>query len=363
VIGFSGFYASASNELFTITVITHLVGDLDPSNDTATAQFNTYTTEREMVVLEIGTATWCQACPGAAIGADDMIDNGHDVAVVEYHHNDNYSEPNGEARLDYYQIIGFPTAVFDGTDKYIGGSYAQSLYPQYLPIYQTRKGIKTAFTMEIYGDNVGNDYSLTIRINKTATIPYQDLKLFMILTESNIPYSWFGLDHLNWVERLVIPDSEGTAIDMMSNDVLDVGLDFTFDNAWDVVNCELAAFIQNADDKEILQATKVMVTDLIQVGIGDDTEASLPRATALKGNYPNPFNASTAIEYSLSEEDMVTIRLFDILGREIATLVNERKQAGKHSVTVDASELGTGVYFYRMDTENFSGTRKMLLIK
>lgn len=360
---FLNFVASAANELYEITVTTLLSGDMNPSNDANTDWFNTYTTPRDMVMLEIGTGTWCQYCPGAAMGAEDMVDNGHSVAVVEYHQGDNFQNQPGLDRIGYYGITGYPTAVFDGVEKFIGGSNTQSMYPQYLPIYQDRIAINSAFTMDIFGENVGNDYTLTIRIDRQATIPYQNIKLMVALTESDIPYNWYGLDHLDWVERIMIPGSEGTDIDMMSNEHLDVNLNFTFDNAWDIENCELAAFIQNVDDKEILQGTKKMVLELTPVGVGDNIEASLPVATGLNGNYPNPFNASTRINYSLSEDQFVTIKLYDLLGREVSTLISEQQQAGKHSVVFDASEFSTGVYFYRMETDNYSETRKMSLIK
>ena len=66
---------------------------------------------REMVVLEIGTGTWCQYCPGSAMGADDLIENGFDVAVIEYHSGDEYQTTQSQARVNYYNITGFPTAV------------------------------------------------------------------------------------------------------------------------------------------------------------------------------------------------------------------------------------------------------------
>ncbi|MBX2991160.1 MAG: T9SS type A sorting domain-containing protein [Bacteroidetes bacterium] len=95
------------------------------------------------------------------------------------------------------------------------------------------------------------------------------------------------------------------------------------------------------------------------------------RATtyALYQNYPNPFNPTTTIQYSLSSQErggvrsLVTLRVFDVLGREVATLVNEVKEAGEHSVTFDARNLPSGVYFYHMKSGTFSATRKLVLMK
>lgn len=90
---------------------------------------------REMVVLEIGTGTWCTYCPGAAMGADDLVENGHHVAVVENHNGDSYANAYSNARNSFYAITGYPTAIFDGVLKVSGGSHSQSMYSTYLPKY------------------------------------------------------------------------------------------------------------------------------------------------------------------------------------------------------------------------------------
>ncbi len=88
-----------------------------------------------------------------------------------------------------------------------------------------------------------------------------------------------------------------------------------------------------------------------------------PVVYKLSQNYPNPFNPSTTISYQITSAGNVEIKIYDVLGKEIMTLVNENKSAGKHNITFDASSLTSGVYFYRIITANFSETRKMLLLK
>lgn len=88
-----------------------------------------------------------------------------------------------------------------------------------------------------------------------------------------------------------------------------------------------------------------------------------PTAYALAQNYPNPFNPTTTITYRIPEAGQVTIKLYDSLGREFFTLVNDRKPAGEHSVRVDASKLPNGVYTYRMVSGNFVQTRQMTVLK
>ncbi len=83
----------------------------------------------------------------------------------------------------------------------------------------------------------------------------------------------------------------------------------------------------------------------------------------LKQNYPNPFNPSTQINFSLEEDTFVTLIVFDILGREIAILINDRVSRGNHKIQFDGSSLESGIYFYELVTESFRDVKKFVLIK
>lgn len=91
-----------------------------------------------------------------------------------------------------------------------------------------------------------------------------------------------------------------------------------------------------------------------------------PNDFSLSYNYPNPFNPSTRLSFvigSASSGSFVTLKVYDVLGNEIATLINEEKSAGKYEIQFDASGLSSGVYYYRLQTENFIETKKMVLLK
>jgi hypothetical protein len=92
-------------------------------------------------------------------------------------------------------------------------------------------------------------------------------------------------------------------------------------------------------------------------------ERVLPIRYALEQNYPNPFNPATRITFCIPDDKLVTLKIFDLLGREIAVLVNEKKQAGIHSVDWNAVGFPSGVYFYRMQAGSFTGTKKLVLLK
>lgn len=92
-------------------------------------------------------------------------------------------------------------------------------------------------------------------------------------------------------------------------------------------------------------------------------EPQLPKQCVLEQNYPNPFNPSTDIRFEISESRLVTLKVYDLLGRELATLVNQWKPAGRYLVNWDATGLPTGVYFCRMQAGDFVETKKLLLLR
>ena len=89
----------------------------------------------------------------------------------------------------------------------------------------------------------------------------------------------------------------------------------------------------------------------------------IPTSYALNQNFPNPFNPTTTISYQIPKDGPVTIKIFDALGREVTTLVDEFKSAGQYSVKFDASHLSTGIYFYSIKSGDFNAVKKMALIK
>jgi hypothetical protein len=102
--------------------------------------------------------------------------------------------------------------------------------------------------------------------------------------------------------------------------------------------------------------------DYLQVGI-NTIETKIPEKFSLYQNYPNPFNPVTKISFDIAKQEFVSLKIFDALGRELNTLVNEVKAPGSYAIDFDGTNLPSGIYFYKLQTENYSGTKKMLLIK
>ena len=103
-------------------------------------------------------------------------------------------------------------------------------------------------------------------------------------------------------------------------------------------------------------ADPVIVTSLN----GDVTKITNYR---LEQNYPNPFNPTTTIKYQIPELSFVTIKVYDVLGNEVATLINEEKPAGSYTVDFNGHEIPSGIYFYRLESGPFTQTKKLILLK
>ncbi len=116
----------------------------------------------------------------------------------------------------------------------------------------------------------------------------------------------------------------------------------------------------------LIDVAKIEISDYFNSTVVTSVQRvddAVPSGFELGQNYPNPFNPATTVRYSVPASGNVTMRLFTILGEEVATLVNEMQHAGTYSVSVDGSRLASGVYFYRIETGTFSAVKKMLLMK
>jgi hypothetical protein len=94
-----------------------------------------------------------------------------------------------------------------------------------------------------------------------------------------------------------------------------------------------------------------------------DGHATMPKSFALEQNYPNPFNPSTTIKYELPKSSVVRLSVYDIIGREVSVLVNERRDSGVHEIKFDGSNLASGVYFYRLQAGDFVQSKRLVLLK
>lgn len=233
----------------------------------ATAIVFSQSVQRNKVIMEISTGTWCQYCPGAATGVDNLVTSGANVAAIEYHNGDAYANTYSNARNTYYAVTGYPTAHFDGPTNYVGGAHCGDTPDNYTSYYNNAYAVPSPVTLDISGTNAGNTYNLVLSLHKVSTISGTDLRVMLVLAETGItcaawPPSWLCLTQVNFVERLMAPDENGTSINFNSGDMKIVTLSFTKDASWVNANCSLIAFIQDYGTKTIYNGAMVALNSL-----------------------------------------------------------------------------------------------------
>jgi hypothetical protein len=199
------------------------------------------------------------------------------------------------------------------------------------------------------GQNDDGTIAPTAPGGSIAFAPAECIRVLRNLWENYRPQTWtqygfrdaFNLS-VNWFGPDVIGIDQGPIIIMIEN--------YRTQKVWN-------RFMQNPDVQRGLQAAGFLpVTDV-------RNESSTPNQFALSQNYPNPFNPTTNIRFRISNSGFVSLKVYDVLGREVSVLVNDTMAAGNHNVTWDATNVSNGIYFCKLAAGAFSGTVKMILIK
>ena len=206
---------------------------------------------RQFVLSEDFTSTKCTYCPGAAMGMDDLLSNGKMVAVVASHSNGMGTEPftntYSAARNTMYNVSAFPSVAFDGIKGYVGGNHSTTMYGTYLPLYNQCIALTSPVTMSMVVTNAGLNFTAVVTLTKTDVISSASNILYFFVTQSNIAYNWEGQSELNHVNRLMVPNENGTPVDFSGGDVQSVTLNFAMDAAWPLADCEFIAALQDKD--------------------------------------------------------------------------------------------------------------------
>ena len=178
----------------------------------------------------------------------------------------------------------------------------------------------------------------------------------------NLSQSWDGSGWMN--SNQTISTYNGFQLSTSTQQYWDAG-------AWQNSNYDVYSYDGNGNLTEILYQqwlgsayenyAKIVYTYIPVTGVDDKNIE--PVSFTLNQNYPNPFNPATIISWEMPVRSFITLKVYDVLGNEITTLVNEEKPAGKYEINFDANNLSSGVYYYRITTGNFTQTNKMILIR
>ena len=112
----------------------------------------------------------------------------------------------------------------------------------------------------------------------------------------------------------------------------------------------------------VIEGRIVADTTTVNVGVEENKDL-IPNRFQLKQNYPNPFNPTTTLSFVIGHQSLVSLKVYNLLGEEVATIVNKELPAGDYKYHWNASNLASGVYFYRLKAEKFIDTKKLILLK
>jgi photosystem II stability/assembly factor-like uncharacterized protein len=223
---------------------------------------------------------------------------------------------------------------------------------------------------------------------ETINTLHNSTVLSLYTTNNNITYAGLNADFnnsilkssddgLSW-EAVVSFPVRGAIVDINQNSIGDIFVASKYDgvyrsqdngNSWLLISNEGISNLR-------IQTMSISMDGYIYIGtwrgslfksIHSTTNVEstnyLPKDFLLNQNYPNPFNPSTSMQYTIGSRQFVTLKVFDLLGREVAILVNEEKPAGEYEVEFNGVNLPSGIYFYQLNAEQYSETKKMVLLK
>lgn len=257
-----------------------------------------------------------------------------------------YSPIVNDVTLTTFDPGSWPTAR---TNKYLAStSYTGRSY-----LYDSRSGESFMFEGSIGADNLGVNCCVARKDNNNVLYGYSALTGTVAeLQTTETPFAGHAVDYIG-----------------LAHESYSYTRYFAFNGYYGnwVELVPLANYVGEkcgARTAIVLRSTTIYAFDPEGGGtFVEEDIPQLPSSVSLSQNYPNPFNGTTIIGYSLSAKSDVTIIIFDILGRRVATLDQGRQGAGNYKVAWDSDEISSGVYYYRIKAGNISETKKMLLLK
>jgi len=315
-----------------------------------------------VVVLEIFTGTWCYYCPAGANGAEDLHEeHPGKVLIVEYHvgASDPFANNYVTPRYNLYGITGVPTAVFDGVEQVVGGGHTGSKFFTYNSKYNIRANIEPPLEISLTQTTntlASTSGSLKATITNVSNGEVSGNVHFTV-TESQIPYSWQGLDHLEFVERDMLPHAFGEEITLAPGEDITLNRNFTIDETWPYFteddNIEFGCFVQDVS-KEILQAAVLE--------FGEPTSVKEDRDLAFSLNIPAVISKKGSVELALDAASEVSLTLFDATGRLVRTLYAGALSAGNHLIDIRTDALPAGAYFIRVTAGRHKQVSKLVIL-
>lgn len=269
-------------------------------------------------------------------------------------------------RRYYYGVNAVPCCWVDGviyTGACAGCSYTNQSQCLTNP-YNTRQTVSTPLSLDVTDQRIaGDSIRSTIILTKLSNLPSGNYYLRVMAIERIVSYTsppgTNGEMVFPDVFRESFPNSQGTSISTTAGTETHV---FTYKRnpVWVDSMIFTNAFVQNDANHEVINSGRPANITIT----GKKTYSNeVPAKFELLQNYPNPFNPYTYIEFFMPKDANVTLKVYDILGNEVKTLVEGHQRAGTYNIFFDGSDLSSGVYLYKLSAGDFIQTKKMLLVK
>lgn len=274
---------------------------------------------------------------------------------------------NDSLRIRYYGVTSVPTTFADACSSKVGSGGVQADSVIFARWYNARRAVQSPLQTTITGI-----YNRSIRqgrakvtITATGNIGPTNLMIRYLLLE-NLPYMWtngtdtvFGIDH---VVRNMMPDWNGVPLTISNGETKSDSQSFAMTNVLNPDSTEIAVFVQSDQTKEILQGVWSNLQGFS--GTEGDPAGEVPETCFLSAPTPSPFARTTQVRFGLPREAEVSLKVYNLMGQEVETLVAGRKEAGSHTVSWDAREgVSGGVYFLRLVADGKSLTRRAVVLR
>jgi hypothetical protein len=207
--------------------------------------------------------------------------------------------------------------------------------------------------------------NMTAKIIADRPVTSTNWRVHWVVVESGIsanqnsPSGYVPFVH-QFAHRGMYPDAGGTPITINQGDTVTFARAITMAAEWIPANCRVIVFVQNNTDKKVQNAEVIPVDLLTSV---EAPPVGVPGTVALEQNYPNPFNPTTQIAFRTAERGAVNLSVFDMLGRNVATLLDGDMEGGSYTVPFDATDLAAGVYLCRLNAGGQTAVRRMVLLR
>ena len=296
--------------------------------------------ETELVVIEAFTRNVsCDPCAYLTEATNMMLNEEMDVAVIEYHSSsDDYYQSFYGSRLSIYAGTQFPLTYFNGQLELVGYyDNGQEQNDVYDLRYAIQKDKKSVYTIDSWVEPISSSpnyfYTLHIDVEEIFDYDQDNLKLFVVLTESNIPDVWSTLTEVDFVARKMLPDENGIALDFSIetsfSDEVSIEVDPTL---YDVDNCELIVFVQNTETGQIFQAKKHELSSFVINDIFNHSNIDIYPSIVFDMLYVEADNIINCIE------------VYNIKGQIVKKFVSNTK-----IIKLNLANLESGIYFVKTE--------------